>query len=241
MEIQRINNTNLKKYGNHIEQAVKLYINIFSEPSYLEKFNFQEVKIEFLEYVNEGCLLLSIKDEVVIGFMASSFGLNYVCDSSFIEEANQSGFDCQKDVYISELGVSKEYRGLKVGKELVNRFMEIFDKDNIFLRTGVENNDFVINFYKKYGFHITNIRENVKNLRCDRTIVEDERLYMFRPKPLKYEFDLVNNHSQHSKTHHGHIRHHSGSEYLYGTHGHYDGEPSLMTGGYSSGSEGLYG
>ena len=93
-----------------------------------------------------------------------------------------SGIDYENDIYISELGVSKIYRGKGFSRKLIKKFMDIHPTQNMFLRTGVNNNDHVIRLYQSYGFTITNIRELVLNTRANGEEEEDERLYMFNKK-----------------------------------------------------------
>ncbi|KAG8496950.1 hypothetical protein CXB51_008177 [Gossypium anomalum] len=65
-------------------------------------------------------------------------------------------------VYIMTLGVLAPYRGLGIGTRLLNHVLDLCLKQNIqeiYLHVQT-NNDDAINFYKKFGFEIT---ETIKN------------------------------------------------------------------------------
>ena len=209
---------------NYIVQAIELYIEIFREPPYEEDFEFEDVKKEFTEYILNGCFLLALINNEVVGFMCSSIGLNHI-NPTIEADMTNNGIDHKNDIYISELGVSKNHRGKKISKKLINRFMEIYPTQNMFLRTRVHNNNHVIKLYEKYNFIITPVREFVFNRK-----EYDERLYMFKKQSVNYG---------ETKNDDGYP---SGAEYLYGSSGHYNGEENYNdeSDDYKSGSEYLY-
>nr|KJB23706.1 hypothetical protein B456_004G110900 [Gossypium raimondii] len=65
-------------------------------------------------------------------------------------------------VYIMTLGVLAPYRGLGIGTRLLNHVLDLCSKQKIpeiYLHVQTNNED-AINFYKKFGFEIT---ETIKN------------------------------------------------------------------------------
>ncbi|KAK9149752.1 hypothetical protein Scep_008509 [Stephania cephalantha] len=65
-------------------------------------------------------------------------------------------------VYIMTLGVLAPYRGLGIGTKLLNHVLDLCPKRNIldiYLHVQTNNED-GINFYKKFGFEITDTIEN---------------------------------------------------------------------------------
>ncbi|KAL9233900.1 hypothetical protein vseg_008835 [Gypsophila vaccaria] len=65
-------------------------------------------------------------------------------------------------VYIMTLGVLAPYRGLGIGTKLLNHVIELCSKQNIselYLHVQTNNED-AINFYKKFGFEITDTIKN---------------------------------------------------------------------------------
>ncbi|XP_022751654.1 N-alpha-acetyltransferase 50-like [Durio zibethinus] len=65
-------------------------------------------------------------------------------------------------VYIMTLGVLAPYRGVGIGTRLLNHVLDLCSKQSIpeiYLRVQTNNED-AINFYKKFGFKIT---ETIKN------------------------------------------------------------------------------
>ncbi|KAF3447184.1 hypothetical protein FNV43_RR12364 [Rhamnella rubrinervis] len=74
-------------------------------------------------------------------------------------EKKDNGAVC---VYIMTLGVLAPYRGLGIGTRLLNHALDLCAKQNIseiYLHVQTNNED-AINFYKKFGFEITETIEN---------------------------------------------------------------------------------
>ncbi|XP_044471138.1 N-alpha-acetyltransferase 50-like [Mangifera indica] len=74
-------------------------------------------------------------------------------------EKKEGGNIC---VYIMTLGVLAPYRGLGIGKKLLNHVLDLCSKQNIlevYLHVQTNNED-AINFYKKFGFEITDTIQN---------------------------------------------------------------------------------
>ena len=222
--IQLKNSNDISK--KYFTDAVKLYIEIFREPPYEEEFKMEDVEQDFKNYILNGCFLLAIIEDEVVGFMCSSVGLDHI-NSDIELQITYSGIDYKKDIYISELGVSKHHRGKKIAKHLIDNFMELHPTQNMFLRTGVNNNDHVIRLYEKYDFVITDVREFVVNKRANGNEEKDERLYMYKKQHLN-----IHEH----KSQDGYC---SGAEYLYGTKHEYE-KDTRKDDGYKSGSEYLY-
>ncbi|KAF5743289.1 N-alpha-acetyltransferase 50 [Tripterygium wilfordii] len=65
-------------------------------------------------------------------------------------------------VYIMTLGVLAPYRGLGVGTRLLNHVLDLCSKQNISeIHLHVQtNNEDAVNFYKKFGFEITDTIQN---------------------------------------------------------------------------------
>ena len=216
----------LEKYVKATRQAVNLYIKIFSDPPYYEHFEFTDIEKEFYQYINNGCFILATINDETVGFMCSSTGLDHI-NREIENEMQLNGINYNSDIYISELGVSGEHRGKGIAKKLINSFMKINVGKNMFLRTGVHNNDHVIKLYEKYGFKQTNIFENVMSKRINGQLDWDERFYMIKIQQLSF-FGSSND------------GYNSGSEYLYGRD---DSDPNNddKDDGYRSGSEYMYG
>ncbi|XP_009614079.1 uncharacterized protein LOC107773898 [Nicotiana tabacum] len=65
-------------------------------------------------------------------------------------------------IYIMTLGVLAPYRGLGIGTKLLNHVLDLCTKQNIkeiYLHVQTSNED-AINFYKKFGFEVTNTVQN---------------------------------------------------------------------------------
>ncbi|KAK6927476.1 GNAT domain [Dillenia turbinata] len=74
-------------------------------------------------------------------------------------EKKEGGAVC---VYIMTLGVLAPYRGLGIGTKLLTHVLDLCSKQNIseiYLHVQTNNED-AINFYKKFGFEITDTIQN---------------------------------------------------------------------------------
>lgn len=242
--ILKIDKLNLEDKMKHHDDAVTLYTVIFAEEPYNEHFEFEEVKEEFKTYIEDGCFLVAIIKNEVVGFICSSNGYNKECEERLINETKKVNIDIKNDIYISELGVDKNYRGLKIGKKLLEKLLDIYKNKNMFLRTTLDNNKFVIDFYKKYGFVDSSIREEVTSKRCCGCDNEkDERIYMVKYKEEvndNYEADGYKSgaeeyHALNDKTSFDN-GYYSGCEEYYDTNNNKDYEDD----GYKSGAEDYY-
>ena len=217
-------NVDNENENNFLTQAIQLYIKIFADPPYYEHFEYVDVEGEFNEYINKGCFLIATINKETVGFMCSSMGVDHI-NHEIENDMKTNDIDYTKDIYISELGVSKEHRGKGIAKKLMNQFMKINSGKTMFLRTGLHNNDHVIQLYKNYGFEETNIFENVMNKRANGLLAWDERFYMVKKQERLY---------LESRNDDGYG---SGAEYLYGMSGHYNSDVNEKDTEYESGSE----
>ena len=248
-------NAEHEKYIEFTRQAIHLYLEIFSDPPYYEHFEFADVEKEFYQYINDGCFILVIINNKTVGFICSNTGLDHI-DHGIEEELQLNGINYKTDTYISELGVSAQHRGKGIAKKLIDTFMNINQGKNLFLRTGIHNNDNVIRLYEKYGFKQTKIYEDVVNKRINGEFSYDRRFYMIKIQKMpcfdSVDSDKCNSESQQLHRTHGHYNsntdnqnndgYSSGSENLYGSHSHYNNDTNDQDNdGYSSGSENLYG
>ena len=158
---------------------VNLYISIFAEPPYNEKFDPKVVRAEFLNYIEKGMLLCAMIDGEVIGILGATKGMDH-CDTNVITILSHSGISIYYDWYIADIAIAKNHRGKGIGKEMMTQIMSQLPSSNMFLRTSAHNNDKVIKFYKKLGFTVASVIENVKNVRTNGEVDFDERLYMYK-------------------------------------------------------------
>ena len=242
--ILKIDKLNLEDKMKHHDDAVTLYTVIFAEEPYSEHFEFEDVKEEFKTYIEDGCFLVAIIENEVVGFLCSSNGYNKECEERLINETKKVNIDIKNDIYISELGVDKNYRGLKIGKKLLEKLLDIYKNKNMFLRTTLDNNKFVIDFYKKYGFVDSSIREEVTSKRCCGCGNEkDERIYMVKYKEEVNDNDDADGYKSGAEEYHAlndntsfDNGYYSGCEEYYDTNNNKDYEDD----GYKSGAEDYY-
>ena len=63
--------SHIKNEYKFVVEAIELYIQIFREPPYEEDFAFEDVHKEFTEYILNGCFLLALINNKVVGGMSS--------------------------------------------------------------------------------------------------------------------------------------------------------------------------
>ena len=102
---------------------------------------------EFKEYLLRGTIVLAIENEEVIGYLAGE-----------IEENPY-----EKDGYISEVFVKKEYRDKSISTKLKDRFLEFLKEKSVILcRIDVNPDNPAQEVYRKWGFKIDKYRMSIK-------------------------------------------------------------------------------
>ncbi|KAJ6406288.1 hypothetical protein OIU84_009918 [Salix udensis] len=115
-------------------------------------------------------LNLNLHNAGVQHFMKSQLYLTLLFFSAYYSDICVGSIACRlekKDggglrVYIMTLGVLAPYRGLGIGTKLLNHVIDLSSKQNIseiYLHVQTNNED-AINFYKKFGFEITDTIQN---------------------------------------------------------------------------------
>ncbi|RZB66755.1 N-alpha-acetyltransferase 50 [Glycine soja] len=107
------------------------------------------------------CLRLLLR----ITYVMSLFMISYysdICVGAIACRLEKKEGGGQVRVYIMTLGVLAPYRGLGIGTKLLNHVLDLCSKQNIsevYLHVQTNNED-AINFYKKFGFEITETIQN---------------------------------------------------------------------------------
>lgn len=154
-----------------------LYQDIFSKAPYFEKFENDEIRSIFSEYMNDGMLFVTREDDKVIGFVAA-LPIDSVPEIKTM--MSSSGYDMDNCWYMADLGVSHEYRRNGIGKRLTSMQVEQLRGQDILLRTSV-NNIIAQSLYYGLDFRrLNNIYQNVEQARVDGSVVTDQRLFMLK-------------------------------------------------------------
>ena len=107
----------------------------------MAKLDLEEVKN------NNGKCYLAIDNEKAVGLI-----MGYV---RYYDENDYLDYKCPKSGEISELIISKDYRGKSIGKQLIDKMEEYFKEigcEFVFLDVFAYNKS-AINFYEKKGYH----------------------------------------------------------------------------------------
>lgn len=238
MEIQilHLNGENFtEQHKILLKSSILLYIKIFSEAPYFEDFEMEEVKNDFNNYLNNGCILLAVDNNETVGFLC--WENNKELEHLTRRNLENWGINNETDIYISELGVHSEFRKNGIAKNLMNKFMEINKDKNMYLRTGIKNNDHVINFYRSFNFITTDVTEDVWSNRIDVGMTWDTRLYMIKKQASN---NIKKTYLFENKPYNPDEGYRSGSENYYHT-GYDRHSDDDHDNGYNSGSEDLYG
>ena len=229
-----IDNLNQEQHAL-FHSSILLYIQIFSEAPYFEDFEIEEVENDFNNYLDNGCILLAVRNNITIGFLCWSIGKELEHETK--RNLENWGINSEKDIYISELGVHPEYRHQGIARQLMNNFMGLNINRNMFLRTGIKNNEHVINFYRSFNFITTNVTEDVWSNRIDVGMTWDTRLYMIKKQTAN---NIKKTHIFENKPYNPDEGYGSGAENYYGVGDDRDSDDDNDN-GYNSGSEDLYG
>jgi GNAT superfamily N-acetyltransferase len=174
--------------GKYSEELVELYVNIYCKSPYFKHVNKYDVLLDFVSYMNDGMFLALLVKDHPIGFICllKAHDTHYanILTEDKIKTIISKKIEYNTCWYLSELAVHEDFRGKGAGSKLMNHIHKHIDTA-IFLRTGVKNNDNIINFYQKRGYVKTEIYENVENLRIDKTKITDKRLYMINLFPCR--------------------------------------------------------
>jgi len=167
---------------NELESAFKqgltdLYIDVFSQPPYEEKFSQEEVKDFFNDYLSFGKIFICQKQNTIIGFSAS---LPLSKEPELSELLSSKGVNTKNIIYFAELGVSQESRQKGIGEKLTQSLLNSTGNQSAILRTS-ENNIKAISLYQKIGFQKLPVIQEVTQMRTSGEIVSDRRVfYIFK-------------------------------------------------------------
>jgi diaminopimelate epimerase/ribosomal protein S18 acetylase RimI-like enzyme len=157
----------------------QLFIEIFSQPPYQEKFSIDEAKSFFKDYLSYGNVFICKNQKEIIGFSAS---IPLIYEEEISKLVSSLNIKSEDTIYFAELGVSNNYRKQGVG---INLTQEIINSTpigkNILLRTS-ENNNKAIPLYKKLGFQQLPIFQEVEQARVNGSIDKDRRVFYFLKK-----------------------------------------------------------
>ncbi len=176
---ERFKLLNLREHRHLLDDLAKLYIQVFLEAPYFEKYEFEEVCKEFTIYSKYHTILI-IYDEKVSGFIFLKSG-SELNKPTEIKDALQKYINLENSVYIDEFAICNNYRGQGVGSKIMEIILEQYKSYDLFLRTNLVNNNSVLKFYKKFNFEITPITEIVETESAiTQTKQMDTRVYMVK-------------------------------------------------------------
>lgn len=155
----------------------QLYIDVFSEPPYQEKFSIEEAKAFFRDYLSSGNLFICRNNKEIIGFSASLPLSSETEISKIVQPFNLTN---ENTTYFAELGVDNKYRNKGIGASLTRAIINSTSTPYVLLRTS-EKNDRAIPLYQKLGFQQLPIYQEVEQTRVDNSLSKDRRVfYLFK-------------------------------------------------------------
>ncbi len=156
---------------------IDLYIDVFSQPPYEEKFSTDEVKDFFKDYLSLGNIFICRDKNTIIGFCAS---LPLSNEPELCKLLSSKGIDIKNTIYFAELGVSSNFRQKGIGKKLTQSLLNSTGNQSAILRTS-ENNIKAISLYQKIGFQKLPVVQEVTQMRTSGEMTTDRRVfYIFK-------------------------------------------------------------
>ncbi len=158
-----------------------LYIGIFSEYPFFEKFSEKEVLDMFNSYSkSDSCLYCATQENLLIGFGAGIPLKNCSVDFKNIVKNHLNIEDCY---YNADIAVLNNYRKHGIGTNLIEmRIKEATERGFKFMvmRTA-KKGSFSKSIYQKHGFSILNETQLIKQSRIDNTKPDiDERIILWK-------------------------------------------------------------
>ncbi|MEA3355563.1 MAG: GNAT family N-acetyltransferase [Patescibacteria group bacterium] len=153
---------------------VSLYQDVFSEEPYFEYFSDQEVKSIFTDYLNQGGLIFTAtENDQIVGFGAAI----PIKKSSLV---NVDGIKSLPDNtwYMAELGVKKSIRRQGLAKDLIQSRFKAMPKNSYVVMRTTKDNPASRSLYKKLGFQLLNLTQDVAQKRTGDQAEKDQRIFM---------------------------------------------------------------
>jgi ribosomal protein S18 acetylase RimI-like enzyme len=164
-----------------------LYDNCFGDanfdPEYGgEHFEIEEVASIFLNYIENGILLLHLDSETsdVIGFAGA---LPLKEEVGVLDAVKHRLHDSSVYWYHADIGVHSKARGKGVSKLILNEFLELIPSNFVVMRARTDNTT-TINLHKKYGFEFlcnedgNKVTQSVPLKRKSGQMESDERIFL---------------------------------------------------------------
>ena len=150
--IKVLNEEEMIKYLDELAEIYKLAIK-----STDDSVNFLKERIK--NSINSNLntvIVVAMEDEKIVGFV---YGFDFKPETWWAVQIAPSlpkeEFDWYENTFeLNELMVLPEYQSKGYGKLLMNKIRDDFNYSRILLGTAKNNNDKVINFYKKLGYEI---------------------------------------------------------------------------------------
>ena len=147
--------------SNYHKDLSALYIEAFSTGLSTQYIDIEKLNLYLNDILLNGYVLLAIDNEDVIGaILCCSLNMDNDLPNDISEK-----FTVDKCIYVAEIMVTEQARGLGIGTKLLNEFFQTVDKSaftDAFIRVWDENVG-AISLYKKVGFdEISTIEQSKK-------------------------------------------------------------------------------
>lgn len=180
-----------------INQLAHLYVLIFNQEPYNEMFTFAAAEHIFVNAAEKDTVIIALKRDKVIGFLIAG---HKVFDPDITSQLHDNGVT-ESAIYIAELAVAEEFRHQGIGTTLVETFLKSNHRV-VYLRTGLTNNDKVINWYKnKFGFYQLPITMDVNTMKNSGKYETDTRTFLCNLKYKKHVHEHKHSDIQHIHDH----------------------------------------
>lgn len=165
----------------YLASFVGAYQTIFAGPPYNERFSPEEAGAVLISSLQtpENLTLLAVKGQTEVVAFGMALPVRFRRD---IVAALQGLIPTRHAFYLSELGVREEYRGARLGRQLIQLRLERIDArryTHAVLRTSAIRNA-SYEMYMGLGFDDMGVYMEVPALRIDGSETSDRRLFLSR-------------------------------------------------------------
>lgn len=172
MQIIKTNNTDYRL------EISDLYIEAFSNGLSKQYIDIEKLRRYLDDILQNGYALLAIDNELVIGAILCC---PLKMDGDVPDDISNN-FLVEKCIYVAEMMVKEQARGMGIGTKLLNEFFHTVDTSiftNAFIRVWDENKG-AIALYQKFGFEaVTIIEQTKKKAEGDGTFVM-KKIYLHK-------------------------------------------------------------
>lgn len=170
---------------SQLAELKKLYIETFSTGISEQYIDDKELDNYLLTLFSSGYALVMIENEKIIGALLAC-PLSY---DKLLPEEIRRNYHIESGIYIAEMMVAAQFRGLGIGKKLMNQFIKTIDYNlfsDAFIRVWDKNIP-ALTLYQSFGFKQIATIDQVKICADGKGKYKMKKIYLHKKIDLKNE------------------------------------------------------